>query len=117
MRRGQDCPAGAMPQMSTVPVCRTVTVHAFRGDRTFPFRQRLFGALDDEQRGRGAGPSRVECLLFVGHAGVSTDSDNAIYGFSPDGGNDPTWLVMDNLRSGRAYPGVVLDDTLVFDGA
>jgi len=103
--------------MSVVPVCRTVTVHTFRGDRTAAFTKRLFGALDDERNGRGPGPSRVECLLFAGHTGVSTDSDQAIYGFNPDGSKDPTWRVMDNLRNALAYPGVVLDDTAVFSAA
>jgi len=103
--------------MSTAPVCRTVTVHTFRGDRTKPFRQHVFGALDDERNGRGPGPSRVECLLFAGHTGVSTDEDKGVYGFNPDGGKDPMWRVMDTLRNGRAYPGVVVDDTAVFAAA
>jgi len=77
----------------------------------------VFGALDDERKGRGPGPSKAECLLFAGHTGVSTDSDQVIYGFNPDGGNDPMWRVMDTLRNGRAYPGVDLDDFAVFSAA
>ena len=38
--------------MSMVPQCRTVTVHTFRGDRTSAFKQRIFGALDDERNQR-----------------------------------------------------------------
>src|SRR4029077_4790665 len=96
---------------------RTVTVHTFRGDRTSAFRQRVFGALDDERNGRGPGPSMTECLLFAGHTGVSTDADTTIYGFNPDGGRDPMWRVMDNLRKGRADPGGVPDDPAVFTPA
>jgi len=103
--------------MSTAPVCRTVTVHTFRGERTLLFRQYLFGALADERAGRGPAPTRIECLLFLGHTGVSTDVDATIYGFSPDGSGDPMWQVMDNLRTSRAYPGVVLDDSAVFAAA
>jgi hypothetical protein len=103
--------------MSPVPACRVVTVHTFRGDRTPAFRHYVFGALDDQRNGRGPGPSMAECTLFAGHTGVSTDSDSVIYGFSPDAGADPIWQVMHHLRSGRAYPGVVRDDTAVFTAA
>jgi hypothetical protein len=103
--------------MSTVPICRIVTVHTFGGDRTNAFGQRIFGALDDERNGRGPGPSGIDCLLFVGHTGVSTDADMVIYGFNPDGGIDPIWQVMQRLRNGGAYPGVVRDDTAVFAAA
>jgi hypothetical protein len=99
------------------PQCRTVTVHTFRGDRTSAFKQYLFGALDDMRAGRGFGPSRMACLLFAGHTGVSTDADPHIYGFNPDGGNDPLWLVMQNLKRRLAYPGVVYDDSAVFTAA
>jgi hypothetical protein len=103
--------------MNAVPFCRIITVHGFRGDRTMPFRQRLFRALDDERHGRSPGPSRIDCLLFAGHTGLSTDADRVIYGFNPDGGTDPTWQVMQRLRSGGSYPGIVRDDTAVFTAA
>jgi hypothetical protein len=53
-------------------------------------------------------------LLYAGHTGVSTDSDNAIYGFNPNFGHLPIWQGMQLLRNGDAFPGVVLDDTQVF---
>jgi hypothetical protein len=37
-----------------------------------------------------------------------------IWGFHPDFGQEPLWQVMQNLRNGQAYPGVVEDDTQVF---
>src|SRR5690242_17355199 len=77
-------PSGEDAPMNAVPPCRIITVHAFRGDRTTAFGQRLFRALDDERNGRGPGPSRMDCLLFAGHAGLSTDADRVIYGFNPD---------------------------------
>jgi len=56
-------------------------------------------------------------FLFAGHTGVSTDADRVIYGFNPDGGTDPIWQVMQRLRSGDAYPGIVRDDTAMFTAA
>jgi hypothetical protein len=103
--------------MSTVPQCRTVEVYTFQGDRVSASRQGLFRALGDERNGRGPGPSRADCLLYAGHTGVSVDSGRAIFGFNPDGGQHPTWLVLQTLRNGGAYPGVVLDDTAVFAAA
>lgn len=103
--------------MNAVPICRIITVHAFQGDRTTAFRQYLFGALDDQRNRRGPGPSLTDCLLFAGHTGLSTDKDRAIYGFNPNGGTAPIWQMMQRLRSGDAYPGVVRDDTAVFTAA
>jgi hypothetical protein len=103
--------------MSALPFCRIVTVHAFRGDRTIGFRQRLFQALDDERNGRGSGPSEIDCSLFMGHAGISTDADGIIWGFNPDRGTEPMWRFMNRLRSGDDYPGIVRDDTAVFTTA
>ena len=99
------------------PRCRIVTVHTFRGDRTSVFRQYVVGALNNHRHGRGFGPSRIACLIFAGHTGVSIDSDHRIYGFNPDGGHDPLWRVIQNLRSRIAYPGVVNNDTAVFVAA
>jgi hypothetical protein len=79
--------------------------------------RRFYQALDDERRGRGTAPSRVDCLLFAGHTGVSVGDSGIIYGFNPDSGKDPLWLVLANLRNGGAYPGVVIDDTAVFQEA
>ncbi len=100
--------------MSAVPRCRTVTVHTFRGDRSSAFVRQVLQALDNQREDKGPGPSRTECLLYSGHTGVSTDEDTVVYGFNPAAGNDPAWLVFDNLRNARAYPGVVSDDTSVF---
>jgi hypothetical protein len=101
---------------AAVPQCRIVTVHTFLGDRS-SFGRRVRKALEDAKNGRGPGPSPVECLLYSGHTGVSTDSDKVIYGFKPDMGTLPTWQVMERLRNGEAFPGVVTDDTHVFAAA
>jgi hypothetical protein len=103
--------------MNALPSCRIVTVHAFRGDRTIGFRRRLFQALDEERDGRGPGPSEIDCSLFTGHTGVSIDVDGVIWGFHPDRGTDPTWRLMNRLRGGDAYPGIVRDDTAIFTAA
>lgn len=103
--------------MDGSPRSRSVTVHTFRGDRTKAFGQRFFGSLDDEQKGLGNGPSTIECLLFAGHSGVSIEQDPTVYGFNPNRGSDPVWRLMQRLRNGVAYPGVVQDDTSVFTAA
>ena len=102
---------------STVPFCRTVTVVAFRGDRSPAFASKFFQELNDERNGRGPGPAALDCLLFAGHTGVSTHGGTIVYGFNPDGGHVPTWEMMDRLRNGDAFAGVVRDDTAVFSGA
>lgn len=100
-----------------VPRCRSITVSLFGGDRSRPFASAILAALDDERTGRGPGPSSLQCLLFTGHAGVSLDDATTIHGFNPDPGPLPLWRVMDGLRSGDAFPGVVRDDTAVFAAA
>ena len=103
--------------MSTVaPQCRTVTVYTFRGDRS-DFEREVRKKLDDQQHGQGAGPSTEDCLLYAGHTGVSTDAGKTIHGFNPDFGTLQIWVAMQHLRSGGAFPGVVLDDTAVFTRA
>ncbi len=99
-----------------VPRCRIVSVHTFHGDRG-AFGQGVRRALADQMNGIGPGPSRLDCLLYAGHTGVSTDSDNAIYGFNPDFGQLLIWQGMQLLRNGDAFPGVVVDDTPVFAAA
>jgi hypothetical protein len=104
--------------MSLVPACRIVTIHTFRGDRRPTYRERFSQALDDQRKGRGPGPSVLECLVYAGHTGVSTDVDpTVIYGFNPDTGNVPICDVMDVLDAGGSYLGVVVDDTVVFAAA
>jgi hypothetical protein len=101
---------------SAAPQCRSVTVHTFRGNRG-DFGRRVRRALNDQKHGVGAGPSRLDCLLYIGHTGVETDADHTIYGFTPDFGTLPIWQGMQKLRNGDAFPGVVLDDTQVFADA
>ena len=63
------------------------------------------------------GPTPAECQLFVGHTGVSTDGGATIYGFNPDGSRVPVWQLMDRLKNGDAFPGLVRDDAAVFAAA
>ena len=100
--------------MTPVPPCRPVTLLAFAGDRTGPFVARVFAAIREGRSGRGAGPSQHECLLLAGHAGLSTDRGGTIWGFNPDGGGFPAWRVVQGLRNGDAFPGIVTDDMGIF---
>jgi hypothetical protein len=59
----------------------------------------------------------MDCLQYFGHAGVSTDGGATIFGFSPDDANVPAWEMIDRLRNGEAFPGIVGDDTAAFAAA
>src|SRR5207245_8452403 len=88
--RSSDRPVqtGKLP-MRAVPKCRVVTVHLFRENRG-PFGQSVRKALDDQRHGQGPGPTRVDCLLYAGHTGVSLDREpTAIWGLNPDIGKAP----------------------------
>jgi hypothetical protein len=102
---------------STVPPCRTITVFAFRGDRSRAFAAAFLNTLSDEKRRCGPGPTPLDCLLLAGHTGISTDGGATIYGFNADGGNVPVWQLLDGLKNGDAFPGVVRDDRAVFVAA
>jgi hypothetical protein len=102
---------------STAPPCRTVQVIAFRGDHSRRFAAPLLRALDAEKDGSGPGPSILDCLLYAGHMGVSTDGGTTIYGFHPDSAGVPVWQLLEGLRNGDAFPGIVRDDTTVFSAA
>lgn len=71
-------------------------------------------ALDENVRGRGPGPSRLECMLYAGHTGVSVDGGATIFGFNPVAGGLSVWQMLDALKNGDAVPGAVHDDTAVF---
>lgn len=102
---------------SAVPPCRTITVVGFPGCRVRGFVASFRHALDDEKAGRGSGPTKDDCLLFAGHAGVSTDGSARIYAFNPNGAGVPVWQLLDRLKNADALPGIVRDDTAVFAAA
>ncbi len=103
--------------MAVLP-CRSITVAAFRGDRSLAFTAAYNKAMDDDRKyGRG-GPSIETCLLYAGHTGVSIDGGKTIYGFNPDSPSSRSISgVMDDLAAGLALPGKVTDDSPIFDGA
>ena len=103
--------------MTPAPPCRPVAVLAFAGDRSRRFVAQVFAALAEGRSGRGPGPSPLECLLLSGHAGVSTDGGATIWGLNPDAGGLPAWRVVQGLRNGDAFPGIVTDDTAMFTAA
>jgi hypothetical protein len=100
-----------------LPVCRTIRVVAFRRDLSATFCRAFLKALDDEKHGRGPGPTSLDCVLFAGHTGVSTDGGSTVFGFNPDPAGAGTWQLMDRLKNGDPFPGVVRDDTTVFSAA
>jgi hypothetical protein len=100
-----------------VPPCQTVKVFAFRGDRSRSFAMAFQSKLDDEKNRAGPGPTMEECQLFAGHAGVSTDGGRSIYGFNPDSTGVPLWQLLNRLKSGDRFQGVVRDDISVFVAA
>jgi hypothetical protein len=102
---------------SAAPPCRSITVVGFRGDQSRQFAAAVRSALHAEKHGLGPGPSPLDCLLFVGHAGVSTDGGTTIFGFNPNGAGMPLWEMMERLRNAAAFPGVARDDAAVFAAA
>ena len=101
---------------NVVPTCRTAKVFAFRGDRG-PFGAAILKALEDARKQIGPSPNLIDCLLWAGHTGVSTDLGATIYGFNPVGGRIQIWQLMEALDNGDAFPGIVTDDTGVFYSA
>jgi hypothetical protein len=99
------------------PTCETIKVLAFRGDRSRPFLTAFRKKLQDEKNATGPGPSILECVLYVGHTAVSTDRGLTKYGFNPDPGGIALWELLNRLKSGDGFPGVVRDDTAVFAAA
>ena len=103
--------------MNNVLPCRIVTIYAFLGDRKRAFFGPFLKALAEERAGRDAGPSALDCLLYTGHTGVSMNSGSNIYGFNPSPSHHPIWRLLDDLKNGEAFPGIVSDDTSVFNAA
>lgn len=56
-------------------------------------------------------------LLHTGHVGLSLDRGATIYGFSPLVPGAPPREVIDRLKRGETFPGVVRDDRTVFERA
>src|SRR5262245_2337026 len=108
---------GTPAMNQNLPPCRTIEIIAFRGDRSRNFTAAVRSALNDQKKGHGVGPSRLECLLFIGHAGVSIDGGQTYFGFGPEVGRTPAWKLMRELGNGAAFPGRVNDDTVVFAAA
>jgi hypothetical protein len=100
-----------------LPPCRTIQVTTFRGNRSRRFTGAIRAALDDQKKGVGPGPSRLDFILYIGHAAVSVNVGATYFGFGPDPGNTPAWQVMERLNIGLAFPGLVRDDTPIFTAA
>jgi hypothetical protein len=99
---------------SANPPCRTVRVLIFTGDRSRSAARALQLAFETEKKGLGPGPSELDRIRVVGHAGVSIDLGSTVYGFRPDGTGMAAWQLFDRLKSGQAVRGVVRDDTALF---
>jgi hypothetical protein len=102
---------------SRVPSCETVQVVLFRGDRSGASGARIKRELDAQKIGLGPGPLALDCLLLAGHTGVSTDGGTTIYGFNPNATGIPLWELIERLKNGDSFPGIVNDDTAVFSAA
>ena len=97
--------------------CRTVLVVAFRGDRSAQAEARFQDQMDNEEHHGGPAPSRVQCLLHAGHAGLSLDGGRQFFGFNPHNPGLSTRELFNRLAGGECLPGLVLDDTSVFQAA
>lgn len=101
--------------------CKRIYLHAFSGARDVASVMAFKTAMSAHRQAGTNGPSGDECLLYTGHVGISFDAKTPIYGFNPDTGDLPGWLVIERLKEKAAsfepYPGVVTDDTSVFNKA
>lgn len=100
-----------------LPPCREIEIISFRGDRSRSFLIAISAQLLDQQHRGGPGPSPLEVVFFLGHAGLSMDGGHTYFGFGPDTGGLPTWQMLHELSNGVAFPGVVRDDTFPFVAA
>jgi hypothetical protein len=95
---------------SVAPLCSSVWIHAFIGDRD--------ELLADRCRGyRPPPPSLEECLLYAGHVGLSFEDERIVYGFLPDAPQRPLCELLNQLKNLTAFPGSVADHTQFFNYA
>lgn len=101
--------------------CKRIYLHAFSGARDIVSVMQFKASMEMHKRAGTNGPSGDECLLYTGHVGISFETKSPIYGFNPDTGDLPGWLVIERLKEKAGayepYPGVVTDDTSVFNKA
>lgn len=97
--------------------CRSVFLHAFRGERGKTFRREFDRKLSAEKSQQGPGPTIVECLLYAGHVGVAFEDGGPIFGFKPICDRMTIGQLLDGLKAGEPFPGEVSDDTAVFVAA
>lgn len=101
--------------------CKRIYLHAFTGARDEASVKAFKQSMAAHKKAGTMGPSGEECLLYTGHVGISFQSKSPVYGFNPDTGDLPGWLVIERLKekssSFEPYPGVVTDDSAVFNMA
>lgn len=56
-------------------------------------------------------------LLHTGHVGLPIDRGATIYGFSPHAPSEDPRRVIDRLKRGDTFPGIIRDDRAVFERA
>lgn len=101
--------------------CKRIYLHAFQGARDAPSMAAFLLSMEIHKENGTQGPSAEECLLYTGHVGVSFNAKSPIYGFNPDTGDLPGWKVIEQLKDKKSsfapYPGIVTDDSVVFNMA
>lgn len=100
-----------------MPVQRQIFLFAFLGEREEKFTDDFKSKLAAEKSGTGDGPTLVECLLYAGHAGISFSLDGSIFGFNAKCKPGQVAETLQLLKKKAGIPGVVTDDTAVFDAA
>lgn len=101
--------------------CKRIYLHAFSGARDTASVLAFKASMEAHKLAGTKGPSGDECLLYTGHVGISFEAKSPVYGFNPDTGDLAGWEVLERLKEKRVsydpYPGVVTDDTSVFNRA
>ena len=94
----------------------TVELWGFRGVREIHGRPKAEWTVREQQQVDAI--KETDPLLYAGHIGISLDGGKTIVGFNPSVPHDvPVAEALKNLFNHEAYPGIVKDDTALFERA
>lgn len=92
------------------PNVSTIEIYAYLGAKEIKGRE--IAKMPPEERAKvEAEANKLSPLLLAGHVAVSFDGGKTVYGFTPETPSTDVNEVIKALRSGKTFPGNVLDDT------
>jgi hypothetical protein len=91
-------------------VCSSVWIHAFEGDRSELLADRCRGI-------KLPAPTLQESVVYAGHAGVSFEDEEVIYGFLPHAPDLSAVDLLNQLKNEKQFPAQVADHKSFFEFA